>query len=156
MLKRRGVYALTTDRTEMDVAFIHRYLHEDSYWAGGIDYETVEKSVENSLCFGIFTMDGDNDTLGKQVGFARVITDYATFGYLADVFVVESHRGKGLSKWLMEEIMAYPELQRLRRLMLVTKDAQGLYKQYGFEIYDNEDQGLMGIRRKAEDLYLKG
>ncbi len=156
MLNRRGDYALTTDRAAMDVAFVHRFLHEDSYWAGGIDYGTVEKSVQNSLCFGIFTMDGENDALGKQVGFARVITDYATFGYLADVFVTESNRGKGLSKWMMEEIMAYPDLKRLRRLMLVTKDAQGLYEQYGFEIYDNEDQGLMGIRRKAEDVYQEG
>ncbi|MGP4081996.1 GNAT family N-acetyltransferase [Pseudalkalibacillus sp. R45] len=142
----KGEYLLSMDQKEMDLHYIHHYLSEESYWAKGIDVETVEKSVQNSLCFGLFQN-------GKQVGFARVITDYATFGYLADVFVDERHRGQGLSKWMMSEIMTHPDLQKLRRLMLVTKDAHGLYKQFGFEVLDNDDNGLMGIRRKAEEVY---
>lgn len=155
-LKQRGSYAITTDRNKMDVSFVHHFLHDQSYWAKGIDLKTVETSIQNSLCFGIFKMDEEKDDVGEQVGFARIITDYATFGYLADVFITKEYRGIGLSKWLMEEIMAFPDLQRLRRLMLVTKDAQGLYNQFGFDIYKNEDNGLMGIRRKAEDIYRQG
>ncbi|WP_221566465.1 GNAT family N-acetyltransferase [Alkalihalobacillus sp. TS-13] len=144
--KYKGEYLLSMDQEEMDLHYIHHYLSEESYWAKGIDLKTVEKSVRNSLCFGLFRN-------GTQVGFARVITDYATFGYLADVFVDEHHRGQGLSKWMMDEIMNHPDLQKLRRLMLVTKDAHGLYKQFGFEVFNNEDNGLMGIRRKAEEMY---
>ncbi|MCF6138347.1 GNAT family N-acetyltransferase [Pseudalkalibacillus berkeleyi] len=141
-------YTITTDLNKMDLVFVHSFLKEKSYWAKGIDFETVKESMNHSLCFGIFVEDTE-----EQVGFARVVTDYATFGYMADVFVVEAYRGRGLSKWLISEIMDHPDLQRLRRLMLVTKDAQGLYEQFGFEIYDNDDNGLMSIRRKAEDLY---
>jgi GNAT superfamily N-acetyltransferase len=155
-LRRKGSYAITTNRKKMDVPFVHHFLHNQSYWAKGIDWKTVETSIQNSLCFGIFTINEEKDDLDEQVGFARIITDYASFGYLADVFITENHRGKGLSKWLMKEIMAYPDLQKLRRLMLVTKDAHGLYKQYGFDIYNNDDNGLMGIRRKAEDVYGQG
>lgn len=103
---------------------IHQFLAA-SYWARDIPLELVRRSIENSLCFGIY--DG-----GEQLAFARVITDYATFGYVSDVFVVPSHRGRGLSKWLMEEIRAHPELQALRRWHLLTADAQALYKQFGF------------------------
>lgn len=103
---------------------IHQFLAA-SYWARDIPLELVRRSIENSLCFGIY--EG-----GEQLAFARVITDYATFGYVSDVFVVPSHRGRGLSKWLMEEIRAHPELQVLRRWHLVTADAQALYKQFGF------------------------
>ena len=104
---------------------IHGFLVR-SYWAEGIPRETVERSIANSLCFGVY--DGD-----KQVGLARVITDYATFAYLADVFIIESHRGRGLSKFLMECIMKHPRLQNFRRFMLATLDAHRLYAKFGFK-----------------------
>ncbi|MCF6408854.1 GNAT family N-acetyltransferase [Pseudalkalibacillus salsuginis] len=147
--KYKDDYTLAMDRNELDIPYIHKYLCEDSYWAKGIDYDTVEKSIRNSLCVGLFYK-------RSQIGFARVITDYATFGYLADVFVDERHRGKGLSKWMLTEIMALPDFQRLRRIMLATDDAHGLYKKFGFEVYDNNDKKLMGIRRKAEEMYNRG
>jgi GNAT superfamily N-acetyltransferase len=116
---------VVTDRGRMDVELIHRYLSEESYWAKGIPRELVERSIANSLCFGAF--DGE-----AQVGFARVVTDYATFGYLADVFVLPSHRGRGIAKELMRAVREHPELQALRRWHLVTRDAHGLYAQFGF------------------------
>jgi GNAT superfamily N-acetyltransferase len=109
----------------MDVETIHRYLSEESYWAKGIPRETCERAITNSLCFGAF--DG-----GTQVGFTRVITDYATFAYIADVFVLPSHRGRGISKQLMQAVMSHPQLQGLRRWHLSTLDAHGLYAQFGF------------------------
>lgn len=117
-------YAISTDRSRFDLDLIHRFL-TNSYWAEGIPREIFERSIENSLCFGIF----DHD---EQVGFARVITDRATFAYLGDVFIIESHRGRGLSKQLMRAIMEHPELQGLRRWSLVTRDAHKLYEQFGF------------------------
>lgn len=122
-MEREG-YSITTDTTFFNLEYIHNFLSR-SYWAEGIPIETVQKSIENSLCFGVFH-------LGKQIGFARMITDKATFAYLADVFIDEAYRGKGLSKWLMEEIMNHPDLQGLRRMLLATRDAHGLYAQYGF------------------------
>lgn len=121
---RRDAYRITTDPAALDVARIHGWLTR-SYWAAGIPLETVRRSVEGSLNFGLF--EGD-----AQVGFARVVTDRATFAYLADVFVLESHRGRGLSKWLMETVIAHPDVQGLRRWVLATRDAQGLYARYGF------------------------
>ena len=117
-------YAISTDRSRFDLDLIHRFL-TNSYWAEGIPRTTVERSIENSLCFGIF----DHD---EQIGFARVITDRATFAYLGDVFIIESHRGRGLSKQLMRAIMEHPDLQGLRRWSLVTRDAYKLYEQFGF------------------------
>jgi GNAT superfamily N-acetyltransferase len=108
----------------LDLDVIHRFL-TDCYWARGIPREVVVRSIENSLCFGVY----DNR---KQAGFARVITDYATYAYIGDVFVLDSYRGRGLGKWLMECIMRSPQLQRLRRWSLVTGDAHGLYAQFGF------------------------
>ena len=102
-------YKITTDNSKMDVDLIHQYLSEQSYWAMGIPKEIVERSIINSLCFGIFYNE-------KQIGFARVITDKATFAYLADVFILSSHRGKGLSKWLLQVIHAHADLQTLRRM----------------------------------------
>lgn len=122
-MEREG-YSITTDTTFFNLEYIHNFLSH-SYWAEGIPIETVQKSIENSLCFGVFH-------LGKQIGFARMITDKATFAYLADVFIDEAYRGKGLSKWLMEEIMNHPDLQGLRRMLLATRDAHSLYAQYGF------------------------
>lgn len=119
-------YAIYTDHNRLNIPWIHRFLSMSTYWAKDIPMETVQRSIEHSLCFGIFFYE-------QQVGFARVITDRATFAYLADVFVIDEHRGKGLSKWLMENIHSHPALQGLRRWMLVTKDAQGLYQQFGWE-----------------------
>jgi len=117
-------FSVSTDKGKLDIAFIHAFLSR-SYWAENIPLEVIERSVTGSLCFGVYHQN-------KQVGFARVITDEATFAYLCDVFIDEAYRGKGLSKWLMETIIAYPGLQGLRRFMLATKDAHGLYRQFGF------------------------
>jgi GNAT superfamily N-acetyltransferase len=121
---RREDYLISTDSALLDVEVIHNYLHQ-SYWAAGIPIEIVQRSIANSLCFGIYKN-------AAQIGFARVISDYATFAYLADVFILESFRGQGLSKWLMEMIISHPQLQGLRRWMLATRDAHELYQKYGF------------------------
>ena len=126
---------ISTDRARMDVEAIHRYLSEESYWAKGIPREAVERAVEHSLCFGAFED-------GVQVGFTRVITDYATFAYVADVFVVASHRGHGIGKRIMEAVLAHPELRGLRRWHLVTRDAHGLYAQFGFAPLDAPERHM--------------
>jgi GNAT superfamily N-acetyltransferase len=128
--------AIDDDRARLDVAMIHRYLSEESYWARGISRERVERALAHSHCFGAY--DGD-----VQVAFARVVTDYATFAYLADVFVLPSHRGRGVSKQLIAAILAHPELQGLRRWHLVTYDAQGLYAQFGFMPLDLPERHMM-------------
>lgn len=117
-------FTISTEKNKLDINVIHSFLNR-TYWAEGITIETIRRSIEGSLCFGVF----DHD---KQIGFARMITDKATFAYLADVFIIEEYRGRGLSKWLMSVIMSHPDLQNLRRMILVTKDAHGLYKQFGF------------------------
>ena len=119
-------YFISTNTSLLDVNMIHNYLANESYWAKNIPLATVEKSIKHSLCFGVY----DGIT---QIGFARVITDYTAFAYLCDVFIIETYRKKGLSKWLLQTIHAYPELQGLRRWMLGTKDAQGLYVQFGWQ-----------------------
>jgi GNAT superfamily N-acetyltransferase len=124
MESTKDEFILSTDRQKIDIDFVHRFLTE-SYWAKGIPRETVRRSVEGALCFGIYLKE-------QQVGFARVITDCATFAYLADVFIDPRHRGKGLGKWLMQTIVEHPDLQGLRRFMLATRDAHGLYKTFGF------------------------
>lgn len=118
-------YFISNDKTKLQMEVIHHYLSIDSYWAKNIPLPLLKKSIEGSYCFGIYFNK-------KQVGFARVITDSATFAYLADVFFLEEHRGKGLSKQLMKFIMEFEVLKPIRRFMLATKDAQGLYKQFGF------------------------
>lgn len=115
---------MSTDPARLDVGAIHAYL-KDSYWARGIPRQVVERSLRNSLGFGVY----DGDAL---VGFARVVTDLATFAYIGDVFVLEAYRGRGLSKWLMECMVEHPDLKDLRRWHLVTRDAQGLYAKFGF------------------------
>lgn len=117
-------YTITDDITRIDIARVHRYLSEESYWAKGIPFEVVDRAVRNSLSFAVL------DAQGGLAGFARVITDRATFAYLADVFILDAHRGKGLSKRLMAAIGDHPQLQDLRRWMLATQDAHGLYSQY--------------------------
>lgn len=128
-------YSISADKTKLDLEVIHRFLSEEAYWSLNIPLEIVQRSIENSLCFGVYK--GEN-----QVGFARVVTDTATFGYLADVFILPEHRGKGLSKQLVAYIMAYPSLQGLRRIMLVTRDAHGLYKQFGFQPIDTPENTM--------------
>jgi N-acetylglutamate synthase-like GNAT family acetyltransferase len=120
----RGEFEISTDPARIDVGAVHRFL-TSSYWAKGIPLETVQRSILNSLCFGIYRG-------SEQVGFARVITDRATFAYLADVFVMEAFRGRGLSKWLMQCIIDHSELHGLRRWLLATRDAHMLYRQFGF------------------------
>ena len=116
---------ISADPSRLDIPVIHRFLTEESYWAKGIPLETVERSIRNSMAFGVY--DGD-----RQVGFARVITDRATFGYLADVFILPEYRGRGLAGRLVREILAHPELNGLRRWMLATADAHGVYRKAGF------------------------
>ncbi len=121
----RDNFQISTDRSKLDISSIHNYLSNVSYWANGISLETVKRSIENSVCFGLY----ENE---KQIGFARVVTDKATFAYLGDVFVLEAYRGKGLSKWVMEFMLKHPELQGFRRWILLTRDAQELYSKFGF------------------------
>jgi GNAT superfamily N-acetyltransferase len=127
-----GEFEISTDPARIDLAAVHSFL-TNSYWAKGIQVETVQQSIQNSLCFGVHRGE-------EQVGFARTITDYATFSYLADVFILEPYRGRGLSKWLMECIMAHPRLQGLRRWMLATRDAHRLYASFGFTVVKSPDR----------------
>jgi len=129
--ERENEYLISTNPSLLNVDIIHAYLSGQSYWAANIPREIVLKSISHSLCFGIYFN-------GQQIGFARLVTDKATFAYLADVFILESYRGKGLSKWLMKMIHAHPELQGLRRWMLGTRDAHGLYEQFGWNVMDEE------------------
>ena len=122
---QHGDYLISTDRSRLDLQLIHDFLSNSSYWATGRSLEVVQRSIENSLPFGIYK---EKD----QVGFGRVVTDYATFAWIADVFVLPEHRGRGLSKWLMEVMLAHPRLQGFRRWVLSTKDAHGVYERFGF------------------------
>lgn len=123
---QRGDYTISTRREKLDIAVIHNFISTESYWGIGRSIEVVQKSVDNSFPFGIYHGE-------EMIGFARVVTDYATFAWIADVFILEEHRRKGLSKWLMEVILNHPELQGFRRWVLATKDAQELYRKYGFQ-----------------------
>ncbi|MBK8549874.1 MAG: GNAT family N-acetyltransferase [Ignavibacteria bacterium] len=136
---RKGQYLISTDKSKLDIKVIHGFL-SNSYWAKNRSLKTSKLTLKNSLCFGLYLKN-------KQIGFARVITDYATFAYLADVFILEEHSGKGLSKWLMEVILTYSELQNLRRWFLATKDAHGLYEKFGFTSL-KEPKKLMEMFRK--------
>lgn len=124
---RREGYLVSTDPQLLDVDTVHDYLAEESYWAAGVARARVERSMRHALCFGLYT------EAGQQVGFARVVTDFTTFAYLADVFVLRPYRGQGLGKWLIACILAHPELQGLRRWTLNTRDAHGLYAPFGFQ-----------------------
>lgn len=138
-------YLISTDSFLLNVSVIHNYLSKESYWANNIPEELVEKSIDNSLCFGLYCNQ-------QQIGFARLVTDKATFAYLADVFILSEHRGKGLSKWMMEVIQSHPELQGLRRWMLGTRDAHGLYEQFGWTVLD-EDTRKRFMQRHNKDTY---
>jgi len=122
---KREDFTVSTDPERLDLPWIHNYLTNEAYWARGITFPVFQKSVENALSFGVYHQ-------SEQVGFGRVISDYATFAYLADVFIEADFRGRGLGKWLVECVCNYPELQSLRRWMLITSDAHGLYQRFGF------------------------
>ena len=132
-----GRFLISTDQTKLDVDVVHNFLTR-SYWAAGIPRATVVRAIENSLCFGVY----DN---AKQIGFARVISDFATYAYIADVFILEPYRERGLGKELMASIMSHPKLQGLRRWNLGTRDAHGLYAQFGFKPVDNPSPIMMEI-----------
>jgi GNAT superfamily N-acetyltransferase len=121
----KGEYSISTDRARLDLRFLHDYLSKESYWAKGLPLERVVAAADHSLNFGVYHGD-------RPVGYARVVTDYARVAYLADVFIIEEYRGRGLSKWLIEVIMAHPDLRGLRRWMLHTLDAHGLYSPFGW------------------------
>ena len=140
-------YEITTDAARFDVDVIHRFLRDESYWARGIPREVVERSLRNSLGFAILEQVNQ-----AQVGFARVTTDRATFAYLADVFVLPAHRGRGLSKWLIRVILAHPDLQGLRRWMLATLDAHSLYAGFGFTPLNQPERFML---RYVPDIYIK-
>ena len=122
-------YQITSNKADMNIDAIHAYLSR-SYWAENVPRSVLVKAIENSLCFGVLFSDASGNK--SQVGFARLITDKATFAYLADVYILEEHRGHGLSKQMMKKILEHPQLQGLRRIMLATRDAHGLYEQFGF------------------------
>jgi len=132
-------FTISTERDRLNVILIHEYLSGQSYWAKGRPMDIVRRSIENSLPFGLYQGE-------EQIGFARVVTDYAAFAWIADVFVLEPWRGRGLSKWMMSVIMGHPQLQRLQRWMLATNDAHQLYRQFGFEEIP-EPSRFMTIRR---------
>ncbi len=118
-------FEIDIDRTRLDRSLIHRYLSEESYWARGVPRAVLDRALDHSLCFGVYRE-------GAQVAFARVVTDYATFAYLSDVFVLETQRRQGIAQRLMATVMAHPDLQGLRRIALATRDAHALYARYGF------------------------
>jgi len=131
----RGEYAISTDPARLDRRLIHDFLARSSYWAADIPESVVTRALEHSLCFGLYAPSG-------QIGLARVVTDRATVAYLADVFVLPAYCGRGLSKWLMEVVVAHPDLQGLRRFLLNTRDAHGLYRQYGFTTLSNTEWAM--------------
>jgi GNAT superfamily N-acetyltransferase len=122
---RRDEYTISTDKERLNVSLIHNFLSNSAYWAKGRSLEVVKRAIENSLNFGVYKD-------GEQIGFARVVTDYATFAWLADVFILDEYRGRGLSKWLIEVIVSHQQLQGFRRWVLATKDAHELYRRFGF------------------------
>ncbi|WP_042347848.1 GNAT family N-acetyltransferase [Bacillus massiliigorillae] len=145
-------YFISTDKDLLKIDIIFQFLNKQSYWAHNIPKETVIKSIQHSaLCFGVYKKE---ESTIQQVGFARVVSDLASFAYLCDVFVLPEYRGIGLSKQLMQFITTHPELQQVRRFMLATKDAHQLYAQYGFKLIDTPEN-LLQIRRNPKDIYSK-
>ncbi|MDQ2715907.1 MAG: GNAT family N-acetyltransferase [Chloroflexota bacterium] len=142
---RRGAYLISTDRQRLDLTVIHGFLTR-AYWSTGIALEIVQRGIEHSLNFGVYLED-------QQIGFARVVTDMATFAYLADVFVLEAYRGQGLGVWLVETIMAHPDLQGLRRWTLATRDAHTLYQKVGFTPLKQPERWLEKV---DFDIYTRG
>ena len=138
-----GEYEISTDTHRLNVEVVHNFLAQESYWSPGIPRAIVERAMQNSLCFGVYHR-------AEQVGFARVVTDKATFALLADLFILAPHRGQGLSKWLMRCVVGHEDLQGLRRLLLLTSDAHSLYSQYGFKELGNPSRFMEVLR---QDLY---
>jgi GNAT superfamily N-acetyltransferase len=135
-------YTISTDKSKIDIDYVHGFLSQ-SYWSPGVPIGVVKKAMEGSLCFGIYVNDIQTLPTGRQVGYARMITDKATFGWLADVFIDEGYRGQGLGKWLVEMILAHPDLKGLRRILLATKDAHKLYEQCGFSLINNPERFMV-------------
>jgi GNAT superfamily N-acetyltransferase len=133
---------ISADKTRLDVAMIHAFLANDSYWIAGISRANVEKSIRHSLCFGAYAA-------GRQIGFARIVTDYVRFAHLMDVFVLPEFRGQGISKLLMESILSHPELQTIVRYTLGTQDAHGLYAQFGFTAPANPERQMELLRSQG-------
>ena len=125
MERQNGEFTISTDKSRLQLDVIQAFMSEESYWAKSRTLEQTRTAIENSICFGVY--EGE-----RQIGFARVVSDQATFAYLGDVFILNEFRGRGLSKWLMETIVSHPDLQGLRRWLLATRDAHGLYSQFGF------------------------
>jgi GNAT superfamily N-acetyltransferase len=140
----RGEYVVSTDRARIDVAAVHAFLSQ-SYWSPGIPEDVVRRGIAGAICFGIYHGP-------EQVGFARVITDQATYAYLADVYILEAHRGRGLAKWMMEVVMSHPALQGLRRFTLSTRDAHSLYARFGFAPVAAPERQMEIMRR---NIYLE-
>lgn len=139
----RDEFVISTDRSRLNIDEIQRFLAEESYWARERTREQTETAIENSICFGLYHGD-------RQIGFARVVSDQATFAYLGDVYVIDEFRGRGLSKWLMEVIVSHPDLQGLRRWVLATRDAHGLYEKFGFHQFVHPDRWM---ERPAPNAY---
>jgi GNAT superfamily N-acetyltransferase len=139
----KGEFTIDTDKSLLQVDVIHSFLTNESYWAQTRTLEQTRRAIENSICFGIFEA-------GRQIGFARVVSDKATFAYVGDVFVLNEYRGRGLSKWLMETMISHPELQGLRRWLLATRDAHSLYEQYDFAALRHPQRWM---ERTAPDAY---
>ena len=141
----RPVFEISTDRDRLDVEVVHRFLSEEAYWCRGVPLATVEKAIAGSMNFGVYSE-------GRQIGFARVISDQATIAYLGDVFILPGYRGYGLGKTLMQSIMSHPDLQGLRRWILLTGDAHGLYRQFGWKDIAQPDKWMEWHNR---DVYAK-
>jgi N-acetylglutamate synthase-like GNAT family acetyltransferase len=137
---RKGIYLISTNKRKLKANTIHDFL-TNSYWSKGISQAQVKKSIHNSLCFGIYYKE-------NQVGFARVITDHVRFGYIADVFVIEKYRGRGLSVWLMKCILNHPELKDVKAWMLATRDAHGLYSKFGFQPLKEPQKYMRKLKSK--------
>lgn len=143
MRAKKGEYEIDSDKRRLDIAGIHKFLSTESYWAQNRTLEQTLSAIENSLCYGVYQ--------GRvQVGFARLITDRATFAYIGDVYILDGHRGQGLSKWLMQTIVEQPDMQGLRRWLLATRDAHGLYEQYDFKPLVHPERWM---ERTAPDAY---
>jgi GNAT superfamily N-acetyltransferase len=142
---RQGEFIISTDPARLDLAAIHNYLSNYSYWVPGIPFSQVELAAEHSLNFGMYYQ-------GRQIGYARVLTDYARFVYLMDVFVLEEFRGRGLGKWLIECVTGYPALQNVRRWMLATWDAHELYGRFGFESLARPDRFMEKVSKKKPEI----
>lgn len=148
--KKWNDFVLSTDKSKIQVDRVHRYLSQDSYWCVQIPKNIVQKGIDNSVCFSIFNSDQQGTFL--QVAFARVVTDLATFAWVCDVYVEKEFRGLGLSKWLVKEIVCYPEFQGLRRLCLATVSAHKLYEKFGFQVTQTPGSWM---EIKDNDIYKK-